>query len=1156
MREAGPLFAIALGGWSLLASGATEPANSAEFFEKHIRPVLSDACYKCHSSTSEKLKGGLMLDSREAALKGGDTGPAIAPGDLDKSLLIEAIRWQNKDLQMPPKKALAAEQIADIESWIKAGAVWPQDAGGKVATKKVFDLQKRKGEHWCWQPVVDAPPPAVQAADWPKNSVDRFILAKLEEKGLRPAPDADARTLIRRLSFDITGLPPSVEELEQFMRDVAGDKERGREGEWEQGTPRDVSLSPPLPLSWSSPQARKALEHLVDSLLASPHFGERWARHWLDLVRYSETRGHEFDAEIPNAWQYRDYVIRALNSDVPYDRFAAEHIAGDLLPPRMNTSTGANEAILGTGFWFFGEEVHSPVDIRQDEADRMDNRLDVMGKTFLGVTIGCARCHDHKFDAISQRDYYAMQGFLISSGYRQARFETLDLHRQIAQQLDRVRTAKRAAILKNVAAAIEPGVSRLADALMAARTVLRVPNGTPPPDEGANDSGFVERLAAELNLAKGEPQNPLHAFAKIAPDAKADETKAFAKVFAPVLTDLGEREAALLKFSPEQIVADYTCSDATPWMQDGFSFGLHPLRAGDPIFGSTADQPLLGINVRPAAVRDAAWKSLAVKNVGRDHGKLGTWERSEQTLRTPDVTLAGERLWYLVKGAGRAYAAVNSHELILGPLHGALLREWTADGNRWQWVEHPLKSYDGHRLHVEFSPADEGECAIAMAVQSAEKPPLPGDTSARLLTALHDAKIVSPVTLAEATQRMLAGVCEKLRADQIGDDAMVADWLVRKLDLFAPADSSTRRQLADAVQPLLVQQAELTAKIRPQSQTAPAMFEGSGVNEFLLVRGQAKTPGAEVPRRFLEALAGPDQPEIKQGSGRLDLARRLTDPSNPLTSRVIVNRVWQHLFGRGIVPTVDNFGVLGQSPSHRELLDFLATHFVNEQGWSVKKLIRELVLSRTYQMSSQPADEVAEQSDPDNLLLHRANLRRLEGEAIRDAMLAISGRLDPKLGGPPVPVFLSEFMDGRGKPSHSGPLDGDGRRSIYTAVRRNFLPPMMLAFDTPIPFNSVGRRNVSNVPAQALILMNDPFVVEQAKLWSARLPDDSADSQRVRQMYLAAFSRPPTPDELTDANTFLAEQRALYGTGQVADEQSWADFAHVLFNVKEFIYLN
>ena len=1108
--------------WATCAVAA-ETADSPEFFEKHIRPVLSEQCFKCHSATSEKLKGGLMLDTREAILKGGDTGPAVAPGDLDKSLLIEAIRWQNKDLQMPPKKALSAEQVADLEAWVKAGAVWPQETGSKVATKKVFNLEKRKQEHWCWQPVLDATPPAVKSAEWPRNAVDHFILVRLEEKGLKPAADADRRTLLRRATFDLTGLPPTPAEVDAFVSD-------------------------------SSPAA---FAKVVDALLASPHFGERWARHWLDLVRYAETRGHEYDPAIPNAWQYRDYVIRALNGDLPYNQFAAEHLAGDLLPPRLNPQTGANESILGTGFWFLGEESHSPVDIRQDEADRLDNRLDVMGKTFLGVTIGCARCHDHKFDAISQRDYYAMQGFLISSSYRQARFETLEAHREIARQLEQARTAARPELMKAVADALEPGIARMAGTLIAARDILRIPNGSPLPDEGAGDAVYVVPLVAELKAANDDVRNPLHAFAKIATTPRTDEAAEFARAFAPVLANLEKHETpAAPHFAPEQIVADYTRPGATPWMQDGFSFGRQPLRAGDPLFGDSANQPLLGINTRAAAVRDAAWKSLTVKSSEHDFAKLGGWDRAEKILRTPELTLAGERLWYLVKGSGRAYAVVNSHLMINGPLHAALLKDWPAGNGQWHWVEHALKGYDGHRLHVEFSPADQGECAIAMVVQSPSEPALPAGVSERLLAGLHEAKIKSPVTLAEATQRILAGVCEKLRADQVGDDdAALADWLVRKLDVFAPAGSAARRQLAETVQPLLSPSAAIVARIRPESASAPAMFEGSGTDEFLLVRGQAKTPGTQVPRRFLEAIAGPDQPAITAGSGRLELARCVIDPANPLTSRVMVNRVWQHLFGRGIVPTVDNFGVLGQPPSHRELLDFLAAHFVNEQGWSLKTLIREIVLSHTYQMSSQPADAVAEQADPDNLLLHRMNLRRLEGEAIRDAILAVSGRLNPQVGGPSEPVFLNDFMEGRGRPGHSGPLDGDGRRSIYISVRRNFLSPMMLAFDSPIPFNTMGRRNVSNVPAQALILMNDPFVVEQAKRWAHALPADLAPDERVRRMYLAAFSRPPRPDELADATAFLTEQRAMYHA-QDAGERVWADLAHVLFNVKEFIYLN
>jgi hypothetical protein len=309
-----------------------------------------------------------------------------------------------------------------------------------------------------------------------------------------------------------------------------------------------------------------------------------------------------------------------------------------------------------------------------------------------------------------------------------------------------------------------------------------------------------------------------------------------------------------------------------------------------------------------------------------------------------------------------------------------------------------------------------------------------------------------------------------------------------------------------------------------------------------------------VPRRFIEALAGTAPLGGSGGSGRLQLAEQIVAPENPLTSRVIVNRVWHHLFGRGIVPTVDNMGVLGQAPSHQELLDSLAVRFATEQRWSLKTLIREIVLSSAYAMSSAPADRRAEEADPENTLLHRMHLKRLEGEAIRDSMLTISGRLDQTPGGPSVPVFITNFMDGRGKPA-SGPLDGNGRRTVYVATKRNFLSPMMLAFDTPIPFSTMGRRNVSNVPAQSLVLMNDPFVVQQAALWAKSLPPAAAPQDRLRLMYAAAFARQPSPEETEDALAFLKEQATALNCPP-EDARPWADLAHVLFNAKEFIHIN
>ena len=1155
---------ILSGTLSLLAcaiSAAAEPVESAEFFEKRIRPVLSEQCYKCHSSTSEKLKGGLMLDSREAWIKGGDTGPAIKPGDPEKSLLVEAIRWKNSDMQMPPKKALAPQQIADIEAWVKAGAPWPQEAGTKVATKNVFDLQKRKAEHWCWEPVVNPPVPAVKnsaLSKWPRTDADRFILAKLEEKGLKPAPDADAATLIRRVTFAITGLPPTPDEVTAFVR------------EYQSPVTSHQSL----------------LAATVDRLLASPHFGERWARHWLDLMRYAETRGHEFEPLIPNAYQYRDYVIRALNADVRYDQFVTEHIAGDLMPrPRLHPETGGNESIVGTGFWFLGEEVHSPVDIRQDEADRMDNRLDVMSKTFLGMTVACARCHDHKFDAISQRDYYALAGFLISSTYRQARFDTMESHREIVTQLDELRTRERPRILQAVAKSLGPALQKTAAHLLAARDLIEAKDDKAAAAIAARHSVNADQLglwAEELRKARTAADHPLHAFAKVALEVQGNDTAKFAQILPAARAAWQKRRQDTAgTVPPESIVVDFAKPGPKDWIQDGHTFGQRPVKAGDPIFGSDPEQPLSGFAVRGCASRDAAWNDLTTKGNEHDHGTLGAWERSGNVIRTPDVTLRAGSLWYLVRGPGRAYAAVNSHLVIAGPLHGALLKEWKGEGDRWQWVEHKLTSYTGHRVHVQFSPgaatkapADAGKVRargktkapnpagaeplnIAMVVQSDTKPPLPESLNELIESAIAAPSVTSPEAMAKAVQATFSQSARLMGEDKLATSASaasIADWLMRRVDLFESEQEAGKPQLTAALAPFARVQSALIAKIKTESHTAPAMLDGSGVEEFVLVRGQTKLPGEPAPRRFIEAIAGTQPQKFSTGSGRLELARQITDPSNPFTARVIVNRVWHHLFGRGIVPTVDNFGVLGQPPSHRELLDHLAARFVKEQGWSVKKLIRELVLSHTYAMSSAPADAAAELADPENLLLHRANLRRLEGEAIRDAALAISGRLDPKLGGPSVPVHLTAFMDGRGKPG-GGPLDGNGRRSIYTAVRRNFLSPMMLAFDSPIPFTSMGRRNVSNVPAQALILMNDPFIVEQAKLLAKKLAPIANPTERVRQMYLAAFSRPPTPEEIADANTFLTEQRALHAAKD-ADERAWADFAHVIFNVKEFIYLN
>ena len=1089
-------------------SHANISAVDADFFEKRIRPVLAEKCFECHSTDSKSLKGNLLLDSREGLLKGGDTGPSIVPGKPDQSLLVSAIHYADPDTAMPPKKAggkLPPTAIADIQSWVEAGAPWPESAPAKK-TSKQFDLVSRKAEHWCWKAPVLHPTPLTANSNWARSLSDRFILAKLESAKLHPSPPADRGTLLRRLSFDLTGLPPSEADLKNFQED-------------------------------NSPAA---LERVVDGLLASPHFGERWARHWMDLVRYAESRGHEFDPIIPNAWQYRDYLVRAFNADVPYNAFVKEHIAGDLFPARINKETGANESILGTGFWHLGEEVHSPVDIRQDELDRLDNRLDVMTKSFLGVTVACARCHDHKFDAISQKDYYALSGFLVSSSQRLVRFETLEQERHAADGLAKLRKEAAPALALAYAEAIRPGIALLPDVLNRARSAFLLEKSAPAsPTEGNSPDHAAALWKKELQSAMESTEHPLHAFARNWLAANVIPLKPSA---API-------KAEALS-APVTIIADYTRPGATPLLQDGFAFGLKIAEPGELVPGAASETPLVAIVSNTAARRDEAWRKISSKG-DRDPGPLGQFARSGQTLRTPEVTFTSGSLWYLVRGAGRAYAVANSHIMIQGPLHGRLLTKWQ-DTGRWDWIKHDLTPYKGHRAHVEFVPEGAGNFEVAMVAECDEKPPLPKGYAHEPLQSLASYS-GEPSAALQTILTETAVALEKGTLAHFPAQLALANWAFSSTDLLCPPGSPQRLKLAQTTRPWIERHAALSNSFKAESQVATAMFDGSGADEFLLKRGSPKTPLAQVPRRFLEAIAGPEPLNATGSSGRRELAEMVASESNPLTSRVIVNRVWHHLFGRGLVPTVDNFGVLGQLPSHPELLDTLAVRFATTQSWSLKTLIRELVLSSAYAMSSKP-ESAAEESDPQNILLHRMNLKRLDGESIRDSLLSISGRLDPKLGGPSIPVHITSFMDGRGRPK-SGPIDGDGRRSIYISIKRNFLSPMMLAFDTPIPFNTMGRRNVSNVPAQSLVMMNDPFVIEQAMQWAKSLPQSASPEERIRLMYARALSRSPLAAEAADAKNFLGEQAAALGV-KPDDLKVWADYAHVLFNTKEFIHLN
>jgi hypothetical protein len=860
-------------------------AGDPEFFEKKIRPVLVERCYECHGPNLSRPMGGLRLSSKAGLAKGGDSGAAILAGDPDSSRLIRALRYTDPRLQMPPKGKLPNAVIRDFEEWVRTGAMDPRTDDVKESSLKGVDYVRGR-KHWAFQPLL-------QVAR-PPRGIDGFLLEKLRAKGLSYAPPADRRTLIRRVSLDITGLPPSIDEVEAFVNDRRPD----------------------------------AYERLVDRLLASPHYGERWARHWLDLVRFAETDGHEFDQDKPNAWRYRDYVVRALNSDLAYNQFVREQIAGDLLPQRR-VEAGIDQSTVATGFWWLGEIINTPVDTSQALADRTDNQIDVFGKAFLGLTVACARCHDHKFDPIATRDYYSLAGFLHSSRLLQASVE--------------------------------------------------------PPDH-----------AAKIRVLLRD-------------DPRRDAVK-------PTLDGRYE------------VFEDFR--DLARWIPTGLAFGNTPVDG--------------------------------VAHSGRYSAKLTGILISRQFVikqRYIHVRMAG-------KGVVRLFADEYTNK-----------GRTFAGSDRMEWKTVDARMGQGNLAHLEISDLEtDGYVAVDRIVFSDSKEPPPNEGN--------------PTPVAGANPEL---------------DALVADPVY-----------------------------------------ALATADGEPQDLRIYIRGSHHNPGEPAPRRFLPVLAGESQDPVS-GSGRLELADRVLRDASHLVARVMVNRLWKHHFGEGLVRTPDNFGLTGDRPTHPELLDYLATRFI-EQGWSLKKLHREMLLTQAYQMSSR-IDPAAEAADPRNELLHRMPVRRLDAEVLRDQILAVAGTLDKKkMYGPSVTPFVSPYMDGdpRGKPK-SGPLDGDNRRSLYIQIRRNYLPDMMLAFDYPQPITTIGRRSVSTVASQALYLLNNEFLHLEARRWAERIMDqESVDINRVKRMYLEAFARPPDAAEVEQSLAFVR------GTRSAAP---WAELAHILLNTNEFLYV-
>jgi hypothetical protein len=1088
-------------------------AERMAFVRAKVLPLLESRCFECHGPEHEP-KGGLRLTSVASMLTGGDSGAAIEPGMPDNSLLIQAVRYES--FEMPPRTRLPAEEVAILEQWIRDGAHWPEDltAAAGPTEKVAFPLQERIAAHWAWKKIEPPPVPDTNDSDWPETDIDMFLFDKLHAAGLDPAPDADRRVILRRLYFDLIGLPPTVEQQDRFLNDPAD-------------TPTAIAT-------------------LADQLLASPHFGERWGRHWLDLVRYAETLGHEFDYPIPHAWQYRDYVIRAINADVPYDQFVREHIAGDLIEkPRKHPTRGFNESIIGTGFWYLGEELHAPVDVKADEALRIDNQIDVFSKTFLGLTISCARCHDHKFDAITTEDYYGLSGFLQSS---RRRVEWLDENDRIAARIANLKTLRdeAAALILADAKSIPP--EEWASLLTTAMTER----------SGAGEDPRVAILRTALRDPKlTELTHPLSLFATLVqkPDTQSDAeaVSAWCELKA---RDVHERQA-LRPSGVDSTDPLSRCAFGSPSASDSTrtisvarldSPALIGWRAYGEAFrhvtsGRAGEQPVPRDTLEDSSA--ARWLTrFPDSSVGRDD--FDGWtsaalsHRLKGELHTPEFELTHPVIHILAAGSkARVRLVIDGYVMneFSELLFTGARQPIDTDGQfRWIVLGGDVGRYLGHRAHLEF--LDEGDGWFAVReIRFATA----SDTPRDIMTVCElNKRVVDPEAGRTEWIEQWAGEL----ASRSEDPSTCADLRVLRtlLPLNVPDSSGSARNVVTAWH-------NATAEV-PGAIPVTVICEGTGEDGHIFIRGSHKNPGPVASRRLLTALDQGRPLQQPEFSGRMELADRVLADSNPFPARVMVNRVWQHLFGRGIVASSDNFGVLGELPTHPELLDHLADEF-RRDGWSVKRLIRRIVTSRAYRMSSRASDKMtalAVTADPQKKLLHCFPIRRLEGEVLRDAMLSVSGRLDPTLFGAPVPTYLTEFMQGRGRPGESGPLDGAGRRSIYLEVRRNFLNPLLLAFDTPRPASTVGRRSQSNVPAQALILLNNEFVHEQARTWAARLLRDKFVTPEgfIITAFQQVLAREPSQEEIDALKPLLSEP---------VDATTLADVCHVLLNHKEFVFL-
>ena len=1141
------LFAAALVAGAGRAVTAEE--GGVEISAAAVRSLLASRCGKCHDDAT--AKGGLSLASAAGLLAGGDSGPAIVPGKPEESLLLAAVGYADDRVQMPPDGKLSAAEIKSLSEWVMQGAPWPAagaPAGAPVARAAPRRITDADRAHWAFQPVHDEAPPEVADEAWPRGAIDRFILARLEAAGLPPVEPADKRTLLRRATFDLTGLPPTPEEMEDFLAD----------------------------------ESPEAFETVIERLLASPQYGERWGRHWLDVVRYADARDLiqlPPESDFREAWRYRDWVVDAFNRDLPYTDFLSRQIAGDLLQPDDPGRIDA-EALVATGFLAIADFVPGDVDKERMIADCVNDQIDVVGRTFLGLSLACARCHDHKFDPVSTDDYHALAGIFLSTRTipgpvkgntplirvpllpaaevaaieAQARADQARLE-ELAGVLGRARDREHRLSLETRI------VAESARYALAAWDLRQLPTEAPPALASLAAARQLDDavLARFVSLLAAAP-------APLGDLAKATDRDSAVRIVATLAEQLaagaarreGARTATAAEARTTELVrftADDPAIDVDPagrviaWPdRDGLADDALPVAdTAAPL----VCQAMIGGRERPMLRFDGR-AILAAAHEVPGVGSLTA------LFRAADDAQPGQRL------VGWEDAAVGHHGVGLiaarsGALH-AILRKGGANGDvvvaapatppefqlvTLAWGPGGTKLYRNGDLVGSSMTIDSVSTAADIksirigGAGSGAGPSFRGDLAELRITAgplddasrirveaeisgrwLHDGPAVAAAP-ADPLFDLLAGSSGPFWRPAAERDAWLGD------DARARIRSLVAEQEALRQKPPV----EIPRGVVVQDGGVPGTRHEGFQDAAVFIRGNPANRGHVVPRGFPRVLVAGEPTPIGPGSGRRELAAWLSSPSHPLTARVMVNRLWQHHFGAGIVPVEGGFGLRGEPPSHPGLLDHLASRFI-ESGWSVKAMHRLMMRSSTYRQGSR-ADATTLAADPGNRLLGRMPRQRLEAEAIRDACLAVSGRLETTPGGP----AFSELMT--------------PRRSLYLMATRTGAKTTGFGalFDGADCGAIVEARKASTVAPQALFLLNDPFVLDLADALAARVAIERPEGDlqpRLERLHALLFGRLPTDEERTLAGQFLAE----------SGSDGWARLCHLLLCSNEFIHVD